>query len=105
MITDRAMIARPLRIYLASDYRSSGSVIRSCHIVVAMHRVIPPVALDGLPILTTEHASDLQDYRSACESPFPAYASAPAYAIRGGMRPDPTSVIGNPIMTLAGDPR
>jgi hypothetical protein len=88
-----------------TDYRSSGSVIRSCTKVATTHRIIPSITLDGLPILTTRHAPDLQDYRSACESPFPAYASAPVHAIRAGMRPDPTSVIGNPIMIRAGDPR
>jgi hypothetical protein len=88
-----------------TDYRCHRSVIRSWKPSATMGPVIPSIALNGLPILTTRHTSDLQDYRSARESPFPAYASAPIHAIRGGMRPDPTSVIGNPIMIRAGDPR
>lgn len=102
MITDHAMIDHTPRTARASDYRSSGSVIRSCITAASVRRITPPIVLGGLPILATRQASDLQDYRSACQYPFPAYASARTHAIRGGMRPDPTSVIGNPIMLSDG---
>jgi hypothetical protein len=98
VITDQAMIASSLRVDPSSDYRSATSVIRSWSRVAVGRGVILPIALDGLPILASRPASDLQDYRSACQYPFPAYASAHTHAIRSGMRPDPTSVIGNPIM-------
>jgi hypothetical protein len=88
-----------------TDYRCRRSVIRSWTRAAVMRQVILPISGAGLPILQNRPASELQDYRSACESPFPAYASAPVHAIRAGMRLDPTSVIGNPIMILAGGPR
>lgn len=105
MITDSAMIVGSLRAAVVSDYRSSASVIRSCPSGPHGQWVILPIGLRGLPIPTIRRASDLHDYRSAYQYPFPAYASAHAHAIRSGMRPDPASVIGNPIMNPVGGPR